>query len=139
MSETEHKRSTILVVDDTEEVLKVVTTILRANGFQVMSAHDGASAMQVVADHRGQIDLLLSDIDVPGTTGPQLGIDIKKSHPDMHVMLMSGLPDGALLVLNYGWAFIQKPFLVKKLIQMVSAVLDNPDKSQGSYGYNTRN
>jgi hypothetical protein len=50
---------------------------------------------------------------------------------------MSGLPGGDLLVLNYGWAFIQKPFLVKKLVEMVSAVLDSPNRSQGSYGYDT--
>ena len=137
MSETEHQKSTILVVDDTEEVLKVVTTILKASGYRVLSANDGASAMRVAAEHRGKIDLLLSDIEMPGITGPQLGIDIQKSRPDMHVMLMSGLPGGDLLVLNYGWAFIQKPFLVKKLIDMVSAVLDNPNRSQGSYGYDT--
>jgi two-component system cell cycle sensor histidine kinase/response regulator CckA len=140
MSQTGDKgRSTILVVDNKEDVLRVVTTILRATGYRVLSANDGASAVKLASNYAEKINLLLSDIEMPGMTGPQLGIDLKKSRPDMHVMLMSGLLGGDLLVLNYGWAFIQKPFLVKKLVEMVSAVLDNPDRSQGSYGYDTRN
>ena len=137
MAETEHGRSTILVVDDKEEVLRVVTTILKASGYRVLSASDGAGALQVSADHPDKIDLLLSDIEMPGMTGPQLGINLKKSRPDMHVMLMSALSDGDLLVLNYGWAFIRKPFLVKRLVEMVSAVLNSPNRSQGNYGYDT--
>jgi two-component system, cell cycle sensor histidine kinase and response regulator CckA len=109
----------------------VVTTILKASGYRVLSSLDGAGALQVSVDYPDKIDLLLADIEMPGMTGPQLGINIKKSRPDMHVMLMSALSDGDLLVLNYGWAFIQKPFLVKKLVAMVSAVLDNPNRSQG--------
>jgi two-component system cell cycle sensor histidine kinase/response regulator CckA len=104
----------------------------------VLSAFDGESALKVSFDYPDKIDLLLSDIEMPGMTGPQLGINIKKSRPDMHVMLMSGLPGGDLLVLNYGWAFIRKPFLIKQLIEMVSAVIESPDRSQGSYGYDTR-
>jgi DNA-binding NtrC family response regulator len=139
MAETESEsRSTIFVVDDKADVVKVVTTILKASGFRVLSASDGLSALQISIDYPDKIDLLLSDIEMPGMTGPQLGINIKKSRPDMHVMLMSSLPGGDLLVLNYGWAFIRKPFLVKKLIAMVSAVLDSPNRSQGSYGYDTR-
>jgi two-component system, cell cycle sensor histidine kinase and response regulator CckA len=137
MAETDKGRSTILVVDDKEDVVRVVTTILKASGLRVLSAFDGATALQISLDYPDTIDLLLSDIEMPGMTGPQLGINIKKSRPDMHVMLMSGLPGGDLLVLNYGWAFIQKPFLVKKLVEMISAVLDSPNRSQGSYGYDT--
>jgi two-component system, cell cycle sensor histidine kinase and response regulator CckA len=131
-------RSTILVVDDKEAVVRVVTTILKASGFRVLSAFDGPNALQVSSEYPDKIDLLLSDIEMPGMTGPEIGTNIKKSPPDMHVMLMSGLPGGDLLVLNYGWAFIQKPFLVKKLVEMVSAVLNSPNRSQGSYGYDTR-
>jgi len=48
----------------------------------------------------------------------------------MHVMLMSGGTDGNLLVLNYGWAFIQKPFIAGKLVQMVREVLHTKNRSQ---------
>ena len=56
-------------------------------------------------------------------SGPDLGEALKKSRPDIHVMLMSGGAKGNLLVLNYGWAFIQKPFVPVKLVQMVTDVL----------------
>jgi two-component system, cell cycle sensor histidine kinase and response regulator CckA len=140
MAETEDEsRSTILVVDDKEDVLSTVQAILKNEGFRVLLASGGVAAIELASEYPEKIDLLLSDIEMPGMTGPELGIEIKKSRPEMHVMLMSGLPGGGLLVLNYGWAFIQKPFLVKKLIEMVSEVLGHPNKSQGSYGYDTRN
>ena len=78
----------------------------------------------------GQIDLLLSDVDMPLMSGPDLGEALKKARPNMHVMLMSGGSNGNLLVLNYGWAFIQKPFVSTKLVQMVTDVLHSPDRSQ---------
>ena len=51
---------------------------------------------------------------------------------------MSGMTDGNLLVLNYGWAFIEKPFVAEKLLQMIDVVLHSPDKAQGSDQYDTR-
>jgi CheY-like chemotaxis protein len=139
MAETEDKsRVTILVVDDKEAVLAVVRAVLLNEGFRVLTAGSGAVAIQLAADYPDEIDLLLSDVEMPGMTGPQLGIIIRQSRPDLHVMLMSGLPGGDLLVLNYGWAFIQRPFVPSKLVEMVSAVLDSPNRSQGNYGYDTR-
>jgi len=63
-------------------------------------------------------------------SGPDLGELLKKTRPDMHVMLMSGGTEGNLLVLNYGWAFIQKPMVPVKLVQMVTEVLHSPNRSQ---------
>jgi DNA-binding NtrC family response regulator len=63
-------------------------------------------------------------------SGPDLGVLLKKSRPDLHVMLMSGGENGNLLVLNYGWAFIQKPFVATKLVQMIADVLRSVDRSQ---------
>jgi FixJ family two-component response regulator len=68
---------------------------------------------------------------MPLMTGPDLGEHLKKARPDMHVMLMSGGGvAGNLLVLNYGWAFIQKPFLSVKLVAMVTEVLHSQNRSQ---------
>ena len=63
-------------------------------------------------------------------SGPDLGEALKKTRPDMHVMLMSGWVTGSLLVLNYGWAYIQKPFVPVKLVQMINDVLHTPNRSQ---------
>jgi two-component system cell cycle sensor histidine kinase/response regulator CckA len=123
------KLETILVVDDNREVLKVVVSILRAANFKVLSADSGAHAIELAAEKR-QIDMLLSDVDMPGISGPDLGEALKKSRPNLHVMLMSGGGGGNLLVLNYGWAFIQKPFVPARLVQMITKVLHSPNRSQ---------
>ena len=128
---------TILVVDDTSSVLKAVTAILEAASFYVLQADGGNKAVKMAAGYPGQIDLLLSDIKMPEMSGPELGELLKQTRPDMRVMLMSGF-SGDLLVLNYGWAFIAKPFLAKKLVEMVTEVLHTPDKSQGSHQFDKR-
>jgi DNA-binding NtrC family response regulator len=121
---------TILVVDDNQGVLQYVVTTLQHAQFHVLSALDGASAIAVSQQTKGRIDLLLSDVDMPLMSGPDLGEKLKKARPDLHVMLMSGGANGNLLVLNYGWAFIQKPFVATKLVQMVTDVLHSADRSQ---------
>ena len=74
--------------------------------------------------------MLLSNVDMPLLSGPDLGETLKKARPDIHVMLMSGGAKGSLLVLNYGWAFVQKPFVPAKLVQMVTDVLHSQNRSQ---------
>ena len=130
MAEAVGRPETILVVDDNQAVLNFVVLILKNAGFRVLSAFDGASAMGVAERTEGQIDLLLSDVDMPYMSGPDLGQQLKIARPDMHVMLMSGGSSLNLLVLNYGWAFIQKPFVAKKLVEMLTDVLHSPDRSQ---------
>jgi DNA-binding NtrC family response regulator len=130
---------TILVVDDNAAVLKVVVEILRNAQFQVLSACDGADAVEVANKTEGRIDLLLSDVDMPLMSGPDLGLVLKKTRPDLRVMLMSGGANGNLLVLNYGWAFIEKPFVSAKLVRMIAEVLHSPDRSQfGGHEFDTR-
>ena len=122
--------ATILVVDDTEIVLKGVVAVLERANFRVLSADSGANAIKVAERTEEPIDLLLSDVDMPKMSGPNLGETLKKTRPSMHVMLMSGGSNGNLLVLNYGWAFIEKPFVATKLVEMVTDVLNSPNRSQ---------
>ena len=120
---------TILVVDDDEDVLKAVVAILKDANFRVLSAKSGPDALKV-AETADRIDLLLSDVDMAQMTGPDLGETLKKTRLDMHVMLMSGGWKGNLLVLNYGWALMQKPFVAVKLVEMVNDVLHSENRSQ---------
>ena len=138
-SSFEGARETGLVVDDNEAVLNTVVAILQHANFQVLSAQDGADAIELAKKMAGRIDLLLSDVDMPLMSGPDLGETLKKTRPDLHVMLMSGGVNGSLLVLNYGWAFIQKPFVPQKLVQMVTDVLHSPNRSQlGGHEFDSR-
>ena len=83
-------QKTILVVDDTDAVLIMVVAILQDAGFHVLHASGGEQANKVALDHLGKIDLLLSDVQMPGMSGPDLGISLQRARPDLHVMLMSG-------------------------------------------------
>jgi len=58
---------------------------------------------------------------------------LKKARPELHVMLMCGVPSGNPLVLNYGWAYIQKPFVAAKLVEMVNDVLHSPRLTHRCY------
>jgi DNA-binding NtrC family response regulator len=116
----------------------VVAILERAN-FTVLSADGAESAIELASKTDARIDLLLSDIEMGKMSGPDLGEFLKKLRPDMHVMLMSGGPSGNLLVLNYGWAFIQKPFVPAKLVRMITEVLQTRDRSQlGGHEFDSR-
>lgn len=117
---------TILVVDDNDAVRRLVVTILERANLRVLSARSGADAIEL-AETVGEIHLLLTDIEMPSIQGPNLGEILKQTRPDMRVMLMSA-GDHGILVLNYGWAFIAKPFLPVRLVQMIGNVWHTPDR-----------
>jgi len=121
---------TILVVDDNEGVLKTVVAILERAHFQVLSASSAAGAIHLAKQTEGKIHMLLSTVDMPLMSGPDLGQTLKQTRHDLHVMLMSEGTNGNLLVLNYGWAFIQKAHVPTKLVEMITYVLGSRDRSQ---------
>ena len=75
---------------------------------------------------------------MPDMAGPDVAHRIKKHRPEMRVMLMSGYPDGEMLFLNYGWHFIEKPFLAAKLVERVNDILHTPERSQGEDHFDDR-
>ena len=129
------KLETILVVEDTDVLLELIVTVLNRANFVVLQATSGLDALSVAGDHPGKIDLLLSDVRLPGMSGHEVAEALQQSRPEMHVMFMSGYAGGDMLVLNYGWAFIEKPFVSKKLVEMINVVLHTPDRSQGNRQY----
>jgi two-component system cell cycle sensor histidine kinase/response regulator CckA len=114
---------TILVVEDTPLVLTTATRILKNAGFTVLAAPCAEEAIRIEADFAGTIHLLLSDVTMPGVPGPDLAKQLKKRRPEMFVILMSGYPGGQLLLLNYGWHFMQKPFVAAALVGRIKEVL----------------
>jgi DNA-binding NtrC family response regulator len=121
---------TILVVDDNEGNRELIVEILERQNFLVLSADSGPHAIQLATETDQRIDMLLTDVEMPHMSGPDLGETLKKVRPEIRVMLMSGGSSGNLLVLNYGWAYIQKPFIPKKLVEMVNDVLHSRNRSQ---------
>ena len=129
---------TILVVEDDAAILRLVQAILEEAGFEVLTASSAEKAICVEAQFARTIHLLLSDIMMPDTCGPDLADVLKQRRPEMRVMLMSGYADGAMLVLNHGWHFIQKPFLPAALVRGVIDVLHTKVRDQGTDHFDPR-
>jgi two-component system cell cycle sensor histidine kinase/response regulator CckA len=130
-------QTTILVAEDDRDVLKVVSVMLKRAGFTVLAARSEAEAAGFVRDYRGTIHLFLADVDIPGTTGPDLANRFKETRPELRVILMSGYADEDLLTLAYGWRFLCKPFLPATLIAAVTEVLQTATSEQTADGIET--
>jgi len=105
---------TILFADDDGSLQKFVAALLHRLGYHVIVASDGNEALSKAQGFKGTIDLLLSDIEMPGMTGVELALQISLLRPETKILLISGL-DSGLLVLNNGWQFLPKPFVADML------------------------
>ena len=117
---------TILVVEDEGAVRTVVQRILSRNGYNVLVAENGDHAFQYVAQHDGAIDLLLTDMVMPGMTGRELAERVREAHPSIRVLFMSGHienQDAHFIARQDSRSFLQKPFTAAALIRKVQDVL----------------
>ena len=117
---------TILLVEDEEMVRKLACDILSARGYRVLAAKNGDDAIAICGNHSGRIDLLLTDVVMPGTGGTDVADSIKRRRQEMHVLYMSGYTDDAIVhhgVLDPGTSFIEKPFTADKLVTKVQEAL----------------
>ena len=80
MSEPEIAPTTILVVEDEEEVRALARDVLEMNGYSVLEALDVADAVRLVEAHQGKIDLLITDVQMPGVSGPELAEIVNKGY-----------------------------------------------------------
>ena len=114
---------TILVVDDEFTIRRFVAQLLQRSGYSVLEAHSGPDAIRVSDQHHGPIDLLLSDMVMPGgITGDELAAMLKPLRPAMKVVLMSGYHQSVAAGETY-WPFIPKPFQSATLIERVKHAL----------------
>lgn len=114
---------TILVVDDEFTVRRFVAQLLQRSGYSVLEAHSGPDAIRVCEQHDGRIDLLLSDIVMPGgISGDELAAILKRGHPTMRVVLMSGYHQN-MFAGEIRWPFLPKPFQSATLIEIVNHAL----------------
>jgi len=115
----------ILIVDDDPNILEVLYTRLSASNFKVLKAKDAAGAEQILKAQKG-VDLLVSDIKMPGKGGMELFTDIRKSLPDLPVIFLTAhgsIPD-AVDAIKLGAAdYISKPFDGLELIKKINAVM----------------
>jgi DNA-binding NtrC family response regulator len=120
--------STILLVDDEESVRAIVTKILTKQGHKLLEAEHGADAVRLAACHDGKIDLLITDMYMPGLRGPEIFEKLRETRPDIGVLYMSGYGDEDVarsgVALETG--FLKKPFTVQELRDAVTKALSEP-------------
>jgi CheY-like chemotaxis protein len=123
---------TILLVEDAEPLRKLAQTFLEGGGFRVLSAESGENALEVTARFGKTIDLLLTDVVMPGMNGRVLAEQLLRRQPGMKVLYMSGYTDSFIAghgVLDPGTHLLHKPFTDDVLIRKVRGVLDGGMKS----------
>lgn len=117
---------TILVVDDEQDVLTFVHSALHRLGFSVISAQSGDTAVEVFEKHQATVDLLLTDVVMPGISGPMLVDRLLAMQPSLPVLFMSGYDDRQVVqryVLKEGFALLPKPFTLETLAAKVNEML----------------
>ena len=127
IKEIKRGTETVLVVEDEHDVRDLVCRILRKHGYTVISAENAQACYQVIEHHQGTIDLLLSDVIMPGLNGKQLYESLAATIPGMKVLFLSGYTYDVIVehgMLMQGVNLISKPFTVRELMEKVRAVLD---------------
>ncbi|XVU26928.1 ATP-binding protein [Actinoplanes sp. CA-054009] len=124
---TQGHGETLLVVEDEAALRDVAGRILSGAGYQVLKAECGTQALDVASRHSGQIDLLLSDVVMPGMLGKELAERLVRERPDTRVLYMSGYAQPVLHsqgTLDPGVALLEKPFTADDLLTAVRKRLD---------------
>lgn len=123
---------TILLVEDSEQVREVVRSQLERAGYHVLAARDGDAALGISSSHHGVIDLLLTDIMLPGLSGPEIETELRKRRPEMRVLFMSGHTDRVVLrraALAQHRVALHKPFSMSELTYAVRDQLDGKKRA----------
>ncbi len=122
-------RETILLVDDEKALRKLGKRVLSQAGYRVLEASDGAMALRIAAEEVGEIDLVLTDIEMPTLGGRGMVDELHEMSPDIRVLFMSGYTDNEILRRGMRTSetdFLQKPFTAESLCAAVRSVLAKP-------------
>jgi len=120
---------TILLVEDEKALRGLSRRILNEAGYRVLEASDGAKALRVAADEVGEIDLVLTDVEMPTLGGRGMVAELNELSPGIKVLFMSGYTDNEILRRGITGAethFLQKPFTAAGLREAVQAALSQP-------------
>jgi CheY-like chemotaxis protein len=120
-------KETVLVVEDEENVRRLVAEVLEGQGYEVLEASGGEEVLQIMEGYGGRVDLILTDVVMPGISGRELGKRSVERWGMVKVLYMSGFFDEervSLNVLEEGMNYVQKPFTIDALTRKVREVLD---------------
>jgi PAS domain S-box-containing protein len=123
----DRRPATILLTEDEDDVRELLDEMLVSHGYKVLVAANAAEALTRAAEFSGKIDLLLTDVVMPGGTGRDLARKLSGVRPDMRVLYMSGYPEHGATpgsVLEPGVPFLSKPFSRDLLLEKIRELLD---------------
>lgn len=116
---------TILLVEDDEDVRVLIRDELRKRGYRIVEARNGVEACLVATPYMRKLQLLLTDIVMPGMSGVELARNLRMIKPELSVLLISGyMDDGGVSAREPSWAYLQKPFTPEAVADKVREVLD---------------
>jgi DNA-binding response OmpR family regulator len=120
-------RPTVLVVDDEEDLRDIMRRMLDRRGFATLIAGDSQEAVATCREHPGAIDILVTDLGLPGVSGGELSRTATELRPGMRVVYISGLPKDIAVadgLIEQDALLVKKPFTADLLIEALRAVLD---------------
>jgi DNA-binding response OmpR family regulator len=126
MSEAPEDRPTVLVVDDEEDLRDIMRRMLERRGFAVLVAADVEQAVAACRDHPGPIDVLVTDLGLPGASGADLSRTATQLRPDVRIVFISGLPKDIAVskgLIGEDALLVKKPFTADLLIEALRSVI----------------
>jgi CheY-like chemotaxis protein len=112
---------TVLVVEDEDSIRLLVQYALESRGYTVLCAGDGTQALKLDKDHPGPIDILVTDLIMPGLSGTELVEKIQASRPDLKILFITGNAE-SLPVDNPAMRLLAKPFSPSQLLDALQAI-----------------
>jgi DNA-binding response OmpR family regulator len=129
VGQTDLRRKTLLVVDDQATIRNILIQVLKLEGYRVLSAVDGADALETASKNAGKIDILITDLQMPVMGGEELIRKLTAARPETRVICLSaGLSEVSL---SEDVLFLPKPFVLKELTATVRGVLDGTLRKTG--------
>jgi PAS domain S-box-containing protein len=120
---------TVLLVEDDEAVRRATRSMLERAKYSVLEAADGVAGLAVAEKHRGAIDVVVTDLMMPGMDGRAFAGLLRQTHPGVRVIFISGYTDDAVTrrgLVDPSQAFLQKPFTARDLTALIRSALDRP-------------
>jgi CheY-like chemotaxis protein len=123
---------TVLLTEDEQDVREIAREFLESGGYKVIEAKNGKEAISIAAEHRGKIDLLVTDMVMPGMTGQELAVQLQQEHPRVSVVFMSGYSEHAATEManaDPSVRLLTKPFSRGAILRTVREILQSRKKS----------
>jgi CheY-like chemotaxis protein len=118
---------TILVIEDEEDLRELLTSMLHDYGYSILVARDGLEALERYRRHRQNIELIITDMDLPKLNGAAVSQAILNDNPDARIILISGFLEAALkesILASGVREFVAKPYTMAQMLQIIRKVLD---------------